>query len=1279
MTRWIGSQAQPEPARFRARVEQLLQDTQTQLADADRKLVEAHNAYSLYTALLLIHVTGHRPVTDPFCYREALGDGIAIVEDKAATESQSLRLLVVPPTAQEQLRYYFAHLESLAERLADQSTSRPVAAAIDHMLHHVEPDPPVPLLFFLTPDWRTLSLSPATITDRLTDWPWPLNLGRHLIATGLRGQIPAPLISLQLGHAVPDEEFFTADSFWSPRLVQALLAPALEDLLRLHSWRAIAGLQPHSENHATGKRVSAEIMHRHGTLGPELRRQTRWAERARDRFIVREIIREELPPGHTLDQTSLDRIGERLADWSEGKPERHASRLRLLWRWARRVRGHAALKLPQLMPTLEPAKPPFWRGFPRDAHAADDLRHRFAAYLASAARSAAPPSTAERAAEIVISAALFGALVDAKRLEALGGFLPRAVHALGSQVVIEEHSSTVARCIWRWMADDLTAALIGGSNLQTAVLKHNVLRALSHLLKVLDASLDVRHPVQVLSRLAQAYWLNQLPGWVYAHLSGELAWQPLTASTLARLLCKVRLRTKGSTIEEASMPSEVAPTFTVGGRGSRVNGVAFYRAIRKIFTEVWNTPAQGTKRHNRELNQQLTKRLNTLLLKDSDSPAAARILAMWALHLATCGTPRKHSPAFNTIRRYVTTLGLGLIELASELDLLNLSDLEFETLYTRLLAYPDSERERNYLAKRLRVFHAFLIDTWVVEEPEWSFLPARARHELGIDSNIITPHEYRRALTLLLEDPAVDARTRTCQAALLILGYRFGLRAGEALRLLDRNLILDRAKRIVTVEVASNIYGNLKSPAGARVVPLIESFSETERDVLELAKSAFATRLREEDPVAGLFANPVDPRAPIERGLFFKRIHLALRLVSGDPTQHFQLLRHSFACRLLGTVLGDLVSSPGWNALRHALGDDALDPPETRRFLFGDETLNNESLRGLARLLGHADVRTTLQHYVHVQDFLIQGLANRALPSLPDSAWSYALGEKRETVGKRLQRHPDQTPPAGPRWPYPISSEPPSVARGRPPATLPGEEVPARPLTLETVDRILLATSERHGHFEGLAAQLFLPERSISQVICAAQDLEDRTGYRGLSVIPPLDHWPPVVPDKPRARIHAETVRGRLILRALQNRIDRLSNAQHQLLIEGLRDWDGALRAGNSNEYIFGRRSQLDRFIQAVTLLGTGPGAFVADVGPAAAMQDDNLVSKIQAYGFSTVRSTARLAGGVVRIRLKKGVRSFIYTSTFTRVFFVSHVLLTMRNLSEAKRMLASTDHLDDC
>lgn len=156
--------------------------------------------------------------------------------------------------------------------------------------------------------------------------------------------------------------------------------------------------------------------------------------------------------------------------------------------------------------------------------------------------------------------------------------------------------------------------------------------------------------------------------------------------------------------------------------------------------------------------------------------------------------------------------------------------------------------------------------------------------------------------------------------------------------------------------------------------------------------------------MASLFAEPEAPCAPIERRRLLSRVHLALRLASGDASLRFQHLRHGYASRLIAALFGDIGSSQPSGHVFKKLWDEEINCAAVRQLLTGTERICESTLQALPILLGHANVTTTLHHYAHVMEWLSQSITCRTLPRLSDWAWSYALGEPRDTVRKRLLR-----------------------------------------------------------------------------------------------------------------------------------------------------------------------------------------------------------------------------------------------------------------------------------
>lgn len=1262
----VGSQALPEPNRFRAAVESLIAQVDHARAAANQSLaglLSCHNSYALYSALLSIHTTGHRPVRDPFAYRVSLGGNFAIAEDKAPTDQHAFRAVVLPPVTTSQLEHYEHHLWALRQRFVSYPNMQSLVGAIDHLFSPTTP-PPLPW-FFLLRETQSLSLSETELGSPIDRWHWPANVGRHMIATGLRKHGVQPeLIALQMGHLSLDEAVCGPFSSWSLTAAQQILSPALQQVAESWGWRPIVGLEISDEKPRPPRRL-AKPHYVHGPLGPELRRAERERSWKEDQDLVNEIIKSEML-NVGLNQASLDRIVERLQDLSESSPYRLGRRLGFLWRWALGQRSDSTqIRLPARLHCLLPLPAPFTRNFPNLVSSAEHLREAFIAYLTRAGRAERKLSGVQNLAEVIVSSALFGGLVQKDRLQALPELLRDHAFKVSGGLLLDVPEQA-QELPWRWLPDDLTAALISRTTSKVRTDSKTLRHAVSQLLTELDPAIHAHDPYAYLSELASAYTRWRMPGFIAAAITGDIAQQPLPSTALIRLIRDVRLALPKPVAKEAN-EAETAASIRIGRQGPREVGLALNTAIRKLITELEHLEARGQNRSQQALKRRLHSGLGRIVREaEPSTPAIATLVAAWTMELASKGTRWKSRIAFGTVTEYFYTVSVPLIECASDTDFLNLSGSEFETIYLQVLNYREG-KQRSYLAARLIEFHNFLVREWAVDSLDWGLLAAEAGLQntiTPVDANLLTPTEYRYALKLLQSDPGVDARTRLQCSALLVLGYRFGPRIGDLLRLRYDDLqIWDEGQRAV-LQIETNIYGSPKSAAGVRQIPLLGAFTPEELKTLEKLLAHFDEFIRPQFPVAGLFVNPDDPRAPVERRFLLDRVHLAMRTASGDPSLHFHHLRHGFGTRLAACLWGDLAQSRPAKAVIRALSDGLPDGESVRRLLTGHEHASDGMMQVFPALLGHAQVGTSLHHYVHLIEFLAHGIVNAALPKLTAAAWSYALGEARGTVQQRLTRHPTsergQTHiPVGPTWLNGVRALTVPIASGRPPKSLPDVVIQDEKITLEMIDRVLVSSALRSGATTGLAERLLISERSVYQIVETARLISGKLPSVRPSVVPPADWLFEALSTGPMDhRVLKENARVRRGLRSWQLRLDDLTRAQQDQLAAAVQIWQSSLDA-HQNTIRVQQHSTLKHLLEGLALLGLSSQTIRAEIDtPGEDAELDPLKDALETLNLSQIRVRHHRRHRGVTVRFKRGTTAFGYPASLYRGLYVLSVCL---------------------
>lgn len=178
------------------------------------QLRKAHDAYAIYTLMLLYFATGHRPVTYPFEYLADmdLDQGLMWIADKVGRGGRGSRMIVLPDSARIQVLNWCDHLRRLAERL-DRVRPDIVKARILPALE-TRPREGKPLFFLLDDGGTPLEINVVQQKNALIDiLPAPLNWARHVLRSTLvaRGAMPDALDAF-LGHAHLGAESFAPAS-----------------------------------------------------------------------------------------------------------------------------------------------------------------------------------------------------------------------------------------------------------------------------------------------------------------------------------------------------------------------------------------------------------------------------------------------------------------------------------------------------------------------------------------------------------------------------------------------------------------------------------------------------------------------------------------------------------------------------------------------------------------------------------------------------------------------------------------------------------------------------------------------------------------------------------------------------------------------------------------------------------------------------------------------------------------------------------------------------------
>ena len=250
--------------------------------------------------------------------------------------------------------------------------------------------------------------------------------------------------------------------------------------------------------------------------------------------------------------------------------------------------------------------------------------------------------------------------------------------------------------------------------------------------------------------------------------------------------------------------------------------------------------------------------------------------------------------------------------------------------------------------------------------PEWDELDITSDYR-SVSPGLITETEYQAAQQVIQEDGSLEVDDKRMLGFVLLLTYRFGLRAKEAINLLRRDWCED--ERFHWVLVQNNQYRKLKSKPSRRAVPLLFTLSEIEQDLIDGVLARYQT-IAWPETNRPILCETSDKGVPVLTSLaprISEALIRILRSVTGNPTLVLHHCRHSFYNRIVPALFG--LDSPLSNKLT-----DVLDYPALKRLILGEaDGVSRRSAMAAGRLMGHRFPSTGLKNYCHlVTDWIDQ-------------------------------------------------------------------------------------------------------------------------------------------------------------------------------------------------------------------------------------------------------------------------------------------------------------------
>ena len=963
--------------------------------------INNHNRLMHYTLAMLLFATGHRPVQDPFCYwcDFDINDNGVLISDKVISSRHEYRYQILPKLVREQLLAYRRHLRQLAARLyRDKSLKRQqLGMKIIYSLNSQQQL--LPAFFEIDEiNFKFRSVRQKDIQDYWHQFAdISANAGRSMICQLLTDKGVSPgLIELYLGHINGLSHRHGPRAGHAPLDDFKVLEEEVSSAMKTLGWKFIKIYETDRERVKLPKTFKKQVLtaQQQGlALGREKRRLKRLEQENQIKQIVaaarNKIFGEKRNHlSHEQRTDFLDTVKNNC--YASGLSIQAGNTLAT--RWLNRV-GQSGVSLAayKAVRYLSAESSVISLHVFRNWQQCQLLQKSL---LAAFSKRVNPETVEQFLVELITVAAVFGGLAKPELLKMLPEQIFTDTYRTDKETMLVEFESL------RWLPDTLSMSRI------LFIHKHytgeKVITALAGLDKHLSQYLNKNgfactrdNVYSKLADLAQSLNTYHIPGALHGYWNAKSEGRHLPMHRLASFLTNKQYRPIETNEKITGVDAPIWLPAINNQNANFLSGTMVLNDVNAIFSEIEKTLPKGADKRDRALKTKLSKQLRLYTQQDNISPTS-QILIAWLVERCRKGFSKERL-AFSTIRRYATEIINPILALANN-DLRIMDEDEFEELYLGCIELFSCNK--SYRLGRLYDFHKFLQTELSVPSIHWSALFSMAGAQdiiSNVDANLLTIQEYDRAIDLINNEHSINSWLKARYIVLLLLGYRFGLRFGEAFKLRAIDVQSDDHK--VFLQLRGSVYGGLKTRAGVRQIPLIGHYSEQENSAWHVVTTQ-ATHLIAKDHQTLLLCDDNASRESIHRLEAQRYLNQLLKHVSGDDSLHYHHLRHGFANRLMAYAYS--WKDPLWQQISHRLigrfGTQYL--PQ----LWSSQDEPTVKLQSIADVLGHTSIRTTVSSYFHFPEVLGRAFYNRNQPDISAKIMAYLLGQPESTIQKRRER-----------------------------------------------------------------------------------------------------------------------------------------------------------------------------------------------------------------------------------------------------------------------------------
>lgn len=941
-------------------------------------VVEAHNLFTQYTVWALYAATGCRHLKDPFeklshfyIARDYGYQFNSVYIDDKNDGIHSGRFVPMPDKAVALLNLYIKHLAKLADVIEVHTPL--LAEKIRALFSNESADIPLYFLLDNTFEWHSVS-KPDLPGDRLINWPLPSNVFRHRYSQVLSSSnIPVAIVEGWMGHS--ERGLATYGDF------------------SLHCWKEDAlkykGVVNEVFERLPFKEIALPIDELPLTLcGSELKVTTTpavrifgEAERNKKRLQTLKNARE-----HTEKEIERFLSGR---DWSAVEEAELDTLIKTLTvSDGVTSRPYALERFQVLMDVLEKAEVSHKAEIKRRVFILKQEKSRLTSKVAKALqqfpllvewardekgkryKGSLPLNQIRMFAPVLLSIenqiTYKNMLIDIARgksfrliqSKGIGGLLESFIE-YSEELDVSDLSASIQRHKVSYKTASLLNEILKAKN-ETDVYAIKTPKLMDGLLDIVGFKDNEHITIEVLldrlcKTIAQVNLIT-LPGMVAAGLSERQPPTSLPLQDYIRLL-----NGKPNAFPDFDLESEDSHELDLwqpanwkdkNSKTLKENAYIFKRLlIKKINT------------YKKSSAKNIAKEIEAICKENKHKVSVSVLLVgHWIAHVIKKGkgnpnNKRKVPFAESTISTYFGTLITVFEQLAYEVDLLALDTDEITRVYGRMLDY---KRERDssigYFGARLKDFHRWS-EQLGCEPVEWSELELEY-NKRNVSSGFISEQDYRLCLEHI-KSKYQDKEQRQALSFILILTYRFGLRANEALGLRRDDWCANN--NLSWVLVQNNKYRQLKSKSSRRAIPLLFELSSIEEDIISAVLTdynAVCFNDRSHLILSEAKDGVIKPHSILP--MLAKEIIQILRSVTGNQKLVLHHCRHSFYNRVMA-VLFDIDTPISQKVVGEIEKDNLINI-----VLGGDYGRQWRSPMAVSCLMGHAHPRTGLNNYNHL-------------------------------------------------------------------------------------------------------------------------------------------------------------------------------------------------------------------------------------------------------------------------------------------------------------------------